>query len=44
VFDLKQIVGSALNMAGDLVPMSPPQQERAQNNHVQRALEEIETM
>jgi hypothetical protein len=35
---LQQIIRGALDVAGDLVPVRGPQQERPQNDHVQRAL------
>src|SRR5215469_11650950 len=44
VFHLEQIVRGALDVAGDFVTMSTPQQESAQNDHVQGSLQEFQAI
>jgi hypothetical protein len=39
MFDLKDILSSSLYVFGDLVAVCGPEQERAENQHIQRALE-----
>lgn len=42
MLDLKEVFRGALNVLGDLVPMSRAKQQGAQDEHVQSALKEFD--
>ena len=42
VFDLEYVVGGALDVLGDLMTVSRTEDQRSQNQHIQRALQKFD--